>query len=407
VNTLDIAWLIASVLPAGAWLYLLTCRGGFWRADQKLPEVPNPDTQNRERDDWPEIVVVVPARNEADVIGRALTSLLHQDYPNPPLIVLVDDRSEDGTASAARAAAAQAAAAQIPLGENHERLALVSGQPRPKRWAGKVWAMTQGVAHAADIRPNAKYILFADADIEHHPANLRELVTKAESTRLDLVSLMVRLATESAWERFLIPPFVFFFAKLYPFAWVNDPANATAAAAGGCMLVRRTALDASGGLAAIHNALIDDCALARTIRDGAPGGGRLWLGYSEKTRSIRPYDGLRGVWDMVARGAFTQLGHSPLLLGGTVLGMAMLYLAPPVCLFWGFAHSALGVAASALAWACMTIAAAPTYRLYGQSWRRAMGLPVAAAFFTAMTVSSAWRYWRGRGGGWKGRTYSQ
>jgi hopene-associated glycosyltransferase HpnB len=392
VNSLDITWLVVSVLPAVAWLYLLCCRGGFWRADQKLPKVPN-----RNSSGWPETVIIVPARDEADVIGRALTSLLQQDYPNPPLIVLVDDRSEDGTAAAAQAAA----------GASDKRIDIVSGQPRPKGWAGKVWAMNQGVARAAEIRPDAKYILFTDADIEHHPANLRELVTKAESDRLDLVSLMVRLVTESVWERFLIPPFVFFFAKLYPFAWVNDPSNATAAAAGGCMLVRRTALEASGGLETIHDALIDDCALARAIKDGAPGGGRLWLGYSEKTRSIRPYEGLRGVWDMVARGAFTQLGYSPLLLSGTVLGMAILYLAPPVCLLLGFGHSALGAGASALAWACMIIAAAPTYRLYGQSWRRAMGLPVAAAFYIAMTISSAWRYWRGRGGGWKGRTYSQ
>jgi hopene-associated glycosyltransferase HpnB len=397
LNALDIALLTASVFPAGAWLYLLCCRGGFWRADQKLPSAPTPEAHSKKSSDWPEIAIIVPARDEANVIGRALTSLLHQDYPNPPLIVLVDDRSEDGTAAVALATAEG----------QHDRIAIVSGAARPTGWAGKVWAMTQGAAHVAEVRPDTKYFLFTDADIEHHPTNLRDLVTKAETDRLDLVSLMVRLATSSVWERFLIPPFVFFFAKLYPFPWVNDPSSATAAAAGGCMLVRRTALEASGGLTAIHDALIDDCALARIIKDGAPGGGRLWLGLSEQTRSIRPYEGLRGVWDMVARGAYTQLGYSPLLLCGTVIGMTMLYLAPPLCLLIGFWHSAPGALASAFAWIFMTVAAAPTYRLYEQSWRRAMGLPVAAAFYTAMTISAAWRYWRGRGGGWKGRTYSQ
>ena len=403
-------WLIATLLPLGAWLFLLLFRGGFWRADQRLeawpdtgpgaplerpqPTLPKPGLPEPE---LPEIVIVVPARDEAEVIGRAINSLLEQDYPNPPLVVLVDDGSLDGTAEVARTAA----------GQNNERLCIVVGAPRPDGWAGKVWAMKQGVARAAELRPDARYILFTDADIDHHPTNLLELIAKAEADHLDLVSLLVRLATDNFWERFLIPPFVFFFAKLYPFAWVNDPTNATAAAAGGCMLARRSTLEKNGGLDALHDALIDDCALARVMKGGPSGAGRLWLGLGDKTHSIRGYDGLGGVWDMVARGAYTQLRYSPLLLAGTVFGMAMLYLAPPILLLATLFHSAALAGLNALTWALITVAAAPTYRLYGQNWRRALALPVAAAFYTAMTISSAWRYWRGRGGGWKGRTYSR
>lgn len=391
--SLHAIWLAVAILPLVAWLYLIFFhggfRGGFWRTDV------TPEPQSLEV--WPDIVVVIPARDEADVIGRAVASLVNQDYPIPPTIVLVDDDSSDGTAAVALAAA------------NHapDRLEIITGAPRPPEWSGKVWAMRQGAVSAAALRPNAKYILFTDADIEHHPSNLRELTARAEADRLDLTSLMVRLATGHLWERLLIPPFVFFFRKLYPFPWVSDPAKPTAAAAGGCMLVRRDALDAIGGMDAISAALIDDCALANRLKHAHPAKGRLWLGLTTRTRSIRSYDGLRGVWDMVARGAFTQLRHSPTLLAGTVLGMTLLYLAPPLVLITAPIHGSTFIAiASAAAWILMIIAATPTYKIYDQGWRAAIWLPVAAAFFTAMTVNSAWRHWRGRGGGWKGRTYS-
>lgn len=387
--SLHAAWLAVGFSSLAAWLYLVFFHGGFWRTP-KAP-VPTPPTV------WPEIVIVIPARDEADVIGGTVASLLNQDYPVFPTIVLVDDGSRDGTANAARVAA------------NHTpgQLDIVAGAPKPPRWSGKVWAMRQGAARAAVLRPNARYILFTDADIEHHPSNLRDLAARAEASHLDLVSLMVRLDTGHLWERLLIPPFVFFFRKLYPFPWVNDPAKSTAAAAGGCMLVRRSALDSSGGIDAISDALIDDCALADRLKHAQSDKGRLWLGLSERTRSVRSYDGLGGVWDMVARGAFTQLRYSPILLAGTVFGMAVLYLAPPVGLIAAPLHGSIPVAtASAAAWALMTVAAAPTYKIYRQGWRHALWLPVAAAFFTAMTVDSAWRHWRGHGGGWKGRTYS-
>ncbi|MBT5110725.1 MAG: glycosyltransferase [Rhodospirillaceae bacterium] len=400
-------WLTLAALPLVAWLYLLFFHGGvwggFWRTE-KTPDSISPASHSSApiaTETWPEIVVVIPARDEVDVIGKAVASLLNQDYPLAPTIVMVDDGSRDGTATTALEAA-RAAANHAP-----DRLDIVTGAPRPPGWSGKVWAMRQGAARAAALRPDAKYILFTDADIEHHPSNLRELTARAEANQLDLTSLMVRLATGHLWERLLMPPFVFFFRKLYPFPWVNDPTKSTAAAAGGCMLVRRATLDASGGLDAIRGALIDDCALADLLKHASPAKGRLWLGLSERTRSIRSYDGLRGVWNMVARGAFTQLRYSPTLLAGTVLGMALLYLAPPLGLIATPIHGSPGIATiSAAAWTLMTIAAAPTYKIYGQRWCHALWLPVAAAFFTAMTVDSAWRHWRGRGGGWKGRTYS-
>jgi hopene-associated glycosyltransferase HpnB len=390
------AWLTAGVVSLASWLYLTFLHGGnfwrgnFWRHDSTPTPAPPPL--------WPEIVAVIPARDEAEIIGTAITSLLSQDYPAPFSIVLVDDGSRDGTADAARAAARHAPT----------RLEVVTSAPKPQDWAGKVWAMRQGAERAAKQYPNATYILFTDADIKHHAANLRELAARVEADHLDLASLMVRLAIGDFWERFLIPPFVFFFRKLYPFPWVNNPAKSTAAAAGGCMLVRRTALEASGGVDGIQNALIDDCALAAQLKHSNPAGGRLWLSLSDRTRSIRSYDGLGGVWNMVARGAFTQLRYSPLLLLGTVLGMSLLYLAPPLGLIFAPLHGSTFTAIScAAAWVLMTVTAAPTYASYGQSWRSALGLPLAAALFTAMTLDSAWRHWRGRGGGWKGRTNSR
>lgn len=382
--------ILAVSAPAGlalaVWLYLILLRGGFWRADQRLG-----DGSVEPLRDWPEIVVVVPARDEAAVIGETIRSLLAQDYPRPVRIVVVDDGSRDGTAAAARDAA----------GAQGARLAVVEGVPVPAGWAGKVRAMAQGVAEAGRIAPEARYILFSDADIAHDPENLRRLVVRAERSGAHLVSIMVMLAVNTVWERLLIPPFIFFFQMLYPFAQVNR--GRCYAAAGGCMLVRRNALESAGGLESIRDALIDDCALARCIGES---GGRLWLGLSERTRSTRPYGGLAGVWNMVARTAFTQLDYSPLWLAGTVPAMLLTYVVPPAVLLGYPFHgdpvaAGLGFAALIL----MIAAYWPTVRLYRQSFAVAMFLPAAAALYTAMTVDSAWRHWRGAGGGWKGRVY--
>lgn len=364
---------LLALLSLLAWGGLLLFRGGFWRADQRLNGA-SPD-----REHWPGVVAVIPARDEAPTIGLTVASLLGQDYPGEVRVVVVDDNSTDGTARAAGAS---------------DRLTVISGRPLEAGWTGKLWAQNQGLAEAARIMPEARYVLLTDADIEHDPANLRRLVDKAEWESLDLVSLMVRLRCESLWERLLIPAFVFFFQKLYPFRWVNDPEAGTAGAAGGCMLVRRTALERIGGLESIKGRLIDDCSLAARVKEG----GAIWLGLAERTRSLRTYESLGKIWRMVARTAFIQLDHSVLALIGTVLAMAVIYLAPPVALFGG--HPA-GVAP----WLLMALAYRPTLALYGRPAWEGLLLPLAALLYTLMTLDSARRHWMGKGGGWKGRTY--
>ena len=380
-----------------AWLYLLTFHHRFWWADQRLPR----GLERPRR--WPSIAAVVPARNEGRFIGEAVASLLGQDYPGPLSVFVVDDNSDDETASVAK----EAARAQSRSKNRNFRL--VVARAIALGWTGKLSAMASGVEAAGKTGP--RYLLFTDADIDHDPGNLRRLVAKAEADKLDLVSLMVRLHCRSPIERLLVPAFVFFFQKLYPFPASNDPKSKIAAAAGGCMLVRRKALADAGGLAAIKGALIDDCALARLLKAHAPKGKTLkapiWLGLADdQTRSLRPYDGLKGFWAMVARTAYTQLGHSPLMLLGAVLGMLLLYGIPVAALLWGIlaaipALAFLGLVASA----AMLLAYWPTWRIYDGFSLSFLGLPLAALLYTAMTVDSGWRHWRGRGGGWKGRTY--
>ncbi len=371
------------------WIYLLVFRGGFWRCAQR------PDGAIREPAVWPAVAVIVPARNEAAVIGESLPTLLAQDYPGPFSVILVDDHSSDGTAEAALRAAD---------GEN-ERLSLLQAPDLPAGWTGKLWALEQGLRAAPE---DCRYLWFSDADIAQGPGGLRWLVSKAETEARDLVSLMVALRCEAFWERLLIPPFIYFFQKLYPFAWVNDPKRRDAAAAGGCILVRRDALQAVGGLNAIRGALIDDCSLAASIKAGRrPASGGIWLGLATEARSIRPYQGLSAIWTMVARTAYTQLRYNPLLLAGTLLGMALTYLAPPLLLLSApWHHSAPTTLMAGLAWLLMALSLLPTLRLYRQPPWLAPLLPLAAAFYSAMTCDSAWRHWRGVGGHWKGRTHA-
>ena len=386
-----------AVLSLAAWLYLVFLRGGFWRADQRLAPAPPPGAG------WPAVAALVPARNEAPLIGRTLGALLAEDYAGAFAVVLIDDASSDGTADAVRAVAG-----------NDGRLVVVPAASPGAGWTGKLWALALGVERAAEVLPEARYLWFSDADIEHDPEVLRELVARAEADRLDQVSLMALLRCRAPWERLLVPAFVFFFQKLYPFPWVNDPARAIAAAAGGCLLLRRDALAAAGGLDAVGGALIDDCALARAIKhsgstSGSPGGamgprGAIWLGLTTATRSVRPYAGLAGIWRMVARSAFTQLRHSALLLVAAVFGMVVVYLGPPVALIGGAAVGGWpGALLGAAAWLLMAAAYGPTLRLYGQSAVGALLLPVAAVLYTLMMVDSAVRHWRGHGGAWKGR----
>ena len=372
-----------AVVSAASWIWLIAARGRFWRADQRLPEFTAP------RDSWPAVVAVVPARNEADVIGLAVTSLAAQDYPGSLSVVVVDDGSDDGTAAAAAGASADAE--------------VIAGAPLPEGWTGKMWAVHQGVTHAEARHPEASFVWLTDADIEHDPAELRQLVDLAETGARDLVSHMVRLHCRTLWECLLIPAFVFFFQKLYPFPWVNDPNRRVAGAAGGSMLVRRSALTQIGGIAAIRAALIDDCALARAIKPG----GSIWLGLTATTRSLRAYTGLSDIWLMVARTAFDQLGYSWMALAGTVAGMVVLYIGPPALAIAGWSIGdpwivGLGVAG----WALMMLAYMPTLRLYGLPVVAASALPIAGILYTAMTIDSARLHALGRGGGWKARTYA-
>ncbi|MEK9752773.1 MAG: glycosyltransferase [Rhodospirillaceae bacterium] len=377
----------AALLSIAIWIYLLLFRDGFWRADQRLGEA-------GPRGSWPAVCAVIPARNEADGIGRTVASLLGQDYPGALTLVVVDDNSNDGTADVAGAAAA-----------GDTRLHVVGGAPLAPGWTGKLWAVSQGIDAAGVRAPDAEFLLLTDADIEHDPGNLRRLVFKAETEVRDLVSLMVMLRAEDFWERWLIPAFVFFFQKLYPFPAVNDRKAKLAAAAGGCMLVRRRALEAAGGIDAIKDALIDDCALARLIK-GEGAGRSIWLGLATRTKSLRAYRELAEIWDMVARSAYVQLDHSPIQLFGTVIGMGVIYLVPPAALITGaWAGDAALTAMGGAAWLSMIRAYAPTLALYRLPAWRGLLLPLVAGLYTLMTLSSAWRHWRGRGGAWKGRHY--
>ncbi len=378
-----------------AWIVLLSLRGGYWRVRPLLDSAPV--VPGAQRAEWPSVAAVIPARNEAAVIGDVLPTVLVQDYPGPFHVTLVDDRSEDGTGDVALAAAAR-------LGRG-ERLTVVRGEPLPTGWAGKVWAMSQGTATSAAAR--AAYVWFTDADIAHDPGILRALVEQAETDRLDLVSLMARLRVDSGWDRLLIPAFVYFFSKLYPFRFVSDPRRRTAGAAGGCMLVRRAALERAGGVEEIRGALIDDCALGRLIKRS---GGRIWLGFTRSVSSVRVYGTLRSTWDMVARSAYTQLRYSPLLLFGTVLGMLFLYATGPAAALGGLIAAALGVPGSVTlsalgvaAWLLQSLSFLPILRLHGAGYRPAAFLPWAGVLYVAMTVDSAWRHATGRGGAWKGR----
>lgn len=373
-----------------AWLALLALRGQFWRSDCVL----DPDGSELEASGaWPDVCAVVPARDEASVLSETLPTLLGQHYPGRFWIVLVDDRSSDGTGDLALDLARE-------YGQS-ERLTLVRSEALLPGWSGKLWAMAQGVRRGEAFAP--EYWLFTDADIAHHPDNLAALVRQAQADRRDLVSQMVRLRCRSVWEVLLIPAFVFFFQKLYPFSWVNDPAQPTAAAAGGCILVRREALERAGGLAEVRGSLIDDCALAAAIQRS---GGRLWLALSRRTRSLRPYPGLDSIWKMVARTAFTQLDYSFATLALTVGAMGFLYLAPPVLALVGLVTAQPPVALPALlAWLLMAVAYLPTLRFYEQPPWLALALPLIAVLYVAMTIDSAYRHWRGEGGAWKGRVY--
>lgn len=375
--------LVIAAVSLGIWCYLLAARGLFFRTIREAGDhVPLAG-------ETPQVVAIIPARDEADGIGQTVQSLLRQTYDGELQIIVIDDHSSDGTAGLARRAAEEAGGAG--------RLTVLQGRDLPRGWSGKVWAQSQGVEEAERRFPDARYLLLTDADIAHAPDSVARLVARAEAHGLDLVSLMVRLASESFFEKLLVPAFVFFFQKLYPFAWVNRPDHPTAAAAGGCMLVRRTALSRIGGMAAISGRLIDDCSLAAAIKRQGP----IWLGLARETLSLRRYRNPRDVWRMVARTAYTQLDHSPLNLAAAALAMALTYLAPPVLAIvtWGEPPALIGL----LVWGLMSAAFLPMLRYYRLSPLWAAALPAVALFYLGATIDSGRRHWQGRGGEWKGR----
>jgi hopene-associated glycosyltransferase HpnB len=377
--------LVLAGLALLAWVWLALFRGAFWRTGRRLP--PGPPATARL---WPSVAIVVPARDEAEMIPLSLPTLLAQRYPGPARVILVDDGSTDGTAQLAAEIAGEQGG--LPL------TVQVPGEP-PLGWTGKLWALHTGVAHAAEV----EFLLFTDADIAHHPDSLATLVTAAEAHRLDLVSQMARLRIQTGWERLVVPAFVYFFALLFPFRWSNRPGARTAAAAGGCCLVRRVALERAGGITAIRGAVIDDVALARVLKRS---GARTFLGLADRVHSVRPYPTLASLWRMVARSAYAQLRHSALLLAGTVLGLALVFAVPPVTTVIGAVSGDVGVfATGGAAWLLMAGTYAPMLRYYHQPVAAAVLLPLTATLYLAMTVDSAIQHYRGRGAAWKGRTY--
>jgi len=365
-----------SALSLFIWFILVAAWGRFWL----IPTAPAGLTVTTAP---PRIAIVVPARNEADVLGPVLQSLLHQDYPGPSRIYVVDDHSTDATASVAS--------------ESGDRVTTVSSHALPAGWTGKMWALDQGVKAAAEFSP--EYFLFSDADIAHSPHSLSSMVALAQSRNLDLASMMAKLRCESLAERALMPAFVFFFFQLYPPSWVNDRQKKTAAAAGGDILVRADALMRMGGIKAIRSELIDDCALARLIKRN----GAIWLGLTDEALSIRRYDTFAAIGRLISRNAFYQLRHSFWLLIATLLGLLVTYLAPPVVLLTGLFFNHWASVLGGLAWLLMTLSFLPMVRFYGLSPLWATTLPLIAIFYAGATVHSAVQYWLGRGGKWKGR----
>lgn len=368
-------------IPVFIWIYLLLMRGWFWQVKRHLPPAASLQSIPGRK-----IAVVIPARNEADVVAETVSSLLAQEFDGELRVFLVDDSSTDGTADVACGAATDAGR----LGQ----LSIIHSELR-SGWTGKMSAVAQGVERALAMRPD--YLLLTDADIDHDPRNVSRLIAIAEAGNYDLVSLMVKLESRSLAERALIPAFVFFFFLLYPPSWIGSRRRKTAGAAGGCMLVRPERLLKAGGIAAIRLEIIDDCALARIIKRS---GGKVWLGLAEHTRSTRSYGTFSEIERMISRTAFNQLNHSALLLAGTLLGLAITYLLPMFCAFSGKLDCAL---LGAAAWLLMAFTYLPMVRFYRLNPLWALSLPAVAIFYGAATAHSAIKFWRGRGGEWKGR----
>lgn len=362
-----------------------------WAGVLALPWLPY---RNRERIeaadgdafDLGDVTVLIPARNEADVLARTLTALGRQGLGLAVLVI--DDESTDDTPSIGAEFASRT--------DGRLRVDLLRGSGLPPGWGGKLWALQQGLA-----RVERPYVLLLDADIELAPGMLPALVAQSRATGAALVSVMAKLRCRSFWERLLVPPFVFFFKLIYPFARVNDVRAGTAAAAGGCILARTAVLREIGGFEMIRGALIDDCTLARTVKRR---GHTIWLGLSRSVASMRRYETLADFARMVARTAFTQLGYSTVLLVLVTLAMFVVFVAPAAALVLGpgWGPRALG----ALAVLALCAAYLPTVRFYQLPVAWSLTLPFAAVLFLGMTWWSAINYWRGVRAEWKDRAYA-
>jgi len=371
---------LVAAIPLAIWLYLGFLRGNFWRLEEDHLE---PKSLGK----WPHVVAIVPARNEAETIARAVTSLLGQEYPGEFSVIVVDDQSDDGTAALSRKAAEELGAAQ--------RLSVQTVAALSPGWTGKLWALNEGISAASGKAPD--FFWFTDADIMHAPDTLRRLVSHAETESLNLASLMVLLQAKTFPEKLLIPPFLYFFLMLYPPRWIADPQKQTAGAAGGCILLRRAALERIGGLASIRNEVIDDCALAHLVKKTS---GKIWMGVTRASISLREYKTFAEIHDLIARTAFTQLRYSSLLLASTLFGLFVAYWLPWILFFAGEDPAwLLGSTAASL----MTVTFLFTVKFYNRSALWALTLPFAAAFYGYATCLSAVRYWLGRGAQWKGR----
>lgn len=375
---------LLAAIPLAIWIYLLVGRGHFWRVrEDDFAPIP--------LETWPRVFVIAPARNEAATISQAISSLAKQDYPGEFSVIVVDDHSEDATVALAQKAADESGTSL--------RVKTHSPAPLAPGWTGKLWALDAGVQVAAD--QSAEFFWFTDADIEHAPDTLRRLVIRAERESLDLASLMVLLQAKTFPERLLIPPFLYFFLMLYPPRWIADPKARTAGAAGGCILLRRSAFERIGGFASIRGAVIDDCELARAVKKS---GGKIWMGLTRLSVSLRSYKTFPEIRDLIARTAFTQLRYSFLLLIATLAGLFVTYLLAWICFFtlddpgWLLASTAISI---------MTATYGATVRFYGLPWLWALTLPFAAIFYGYATFLSAVRCWLGRGGQWKGRAQAQ
>jgi hopene-associated glycosyltransferase HpnB len=369
-------WDYLAAIGAFIWLAILLLPWRPWDSREVMDASPaSPEA------DLSDVTVLIPSRDEAEVIGATLAGLKNQGHGLAT--VVIDDRSTDGTVSAARTSGIR-------------NLRIVSGEPLPADWSGKLWALEQGFRHV-----NTPLTLLLDADIELRPGVIRALRQKLKENHLQLVSVMAHMRMVTFWERLLMPAFVYFFKMLYPFRLSNSGFTRVAAAAGGCILLETRLVKEVGGFTAIRNELIDDCALARRVKSL---GYRTWIGLTHSVRSLRSYEGLSGIWNMVARTAFCQLRYSVMLLVGTTIIMLLAFWLPVAGLLFPAAGAKI---ISACALGASVVTYLPTLKFYGRSGGWALTLSFIAALYLAMTWSSAVRYWVGSGSPWKGRFYAR